>query len=370
MGSIVAVDKVDKSTGKKITRYRAFIRRTGYASQSATFDTRTEAKEWLRNNEGDGKLIRTSAGRTFADLIEDFVKAPPMAGTKWRTPSQLDFWRSEFGRMKVGEISRADINQSMAALQNKMKHHRSIDGTVKEKDKPLTAASINRYRATLASVFNYALSREIIDVSPLKAGGIPKLKESRGRRRIITRDEEQRLYDAAAESTWPMMRLYLRMCFTTAARKSEVLNLRWQDIHLEDSVAVIPKTKNDEPRALPLVGDVKESLAAAAKVKPLGSDYVFFDPKKPKQPKKIDVLWRMVRERAGLYRDREDPLDQIVLHSTRHTAATKLLKGGANLAQAAAVTGHKSLSQLKRYTHLDAQDAVDLAERLLSGDKK
>lgn len=370
MGSIVTVEKVEKATGKKITRYRAFIRRQGYASQSATFDTRTEAKEWLRNNEGDGKLIRASAGRTFADLIEDFIKAPPMRGTKWHTPSQLDFWLDEFGRMKIGEISRADINQSLAALQNKKKHHRSFDGTIKKTDKPLTAATINRYRATLASVFNYALSREIIDVSPLKAGGIPKLKESRGRRRIITREEEQKLYDAAKESTWPMMRLFLRMCFTTAARKSEVLNLRWNDVHLADSVAILPKTKNDEPRALPLVGDVKADLAATAKVKPLGSDYVFFDPKKPKQPKNIDTLWRMVRERAGLYQDRDDPLDQVVLHSTRHTAATKLLKGGANLAQAAAVTGHKSLSQLKRYTHFDAQDSVDLAQRLLSGDKK
>lgn len=370
MGSIVAVDKVDKNTGKKITRYRAFIRRQGYASQSATFDTRTDAKEWLRNNEGDGKLIRASAGRTFADLIEDFIKAPPMRGTKWHTPSQLEFWRDEFGRMKIGEISRADINQALAALQNKKKHHRSFDGTIKETDKPLTAATINRYRATLASVFNYALSREIIDISPLKAGGIPKLEESAGRRRILTPDEEQRIYEAAKESTWPMMWLFVRMCFTTGARKSEVLKLKWQFINLAESVALVPKTKNNQPRSLPLVGDVKEALANASKVKPLNSDYVFFDPKKPKNPKNIDETWKQVRIRAGVYQDREDQLDQVVLHSTRHTAATRLLKGGANLAQAAAVTGHKSLSQLKRYTHFDAQDSVDLAERLLSGSKK
>lgn len=367
MGSIVKVEKIDKTTGKKSVRYRAFIRRKGFESQSATFDTRTEAKEWLRNNEGDGKLLKQSAGRTFADLVDDFVKAPPMKGTKWWKPSQLDFWRSEFGNMKVGQISRADINQALAALQNAKKKHRNIDGVVTETDKPLSAGTINRYRATLASVFNYALSREILDVSPLKAGGIPKLKESKGRRRILTRDEEARLYESAEQSSWPMMRLFIRMCFTTAARKSEVLKLRWSDIHFDENIAVIPKTKNDEPRALPLVADVKEALQAAGKVKPLGSDFVFFDPKKPTRPKVVDTIWRKVRERAGLYQDRDDPLDQVVLHSTRHTGATRLIKGGANLAQAAAVTGHKSLSQLKRYTHLDAQDAVDLAQRLLSG---
>ncbi len=45
------------------------------------------------------------------------------------------------------------------------------------------------------------------------------------------------------------------------------------------------------------------------------------------------------------------------------------MKGGANLAQVAVVSGHRTLAMLKRYEHLAAQDAVDLAERLLSGNK-
>jgi integrase len=367
MGSIVAVEKVDKVTGKKSVRYRAFIRRQGFASKSATFDNRTDAREWLRNNEGDDKLARPGEGRTFADLVNDFMRAPPMRGTRWHVPSQVDFWRDEFGRLKVGEISRADINQALAALQNQKARRRTIDGTIHETDRLLTPGTINRYRATLASIFNYAVAREILAVSPLKVGGVPKLKESRGRRRILTADEERRLYEAAEASTWPMMPLFLRLLFTTAARKSEVLRLRWQDVSLDECVAMLPTTKNGEPRALPLVADVREALAAAQKVKPLGSDFVFFDPRHPKRPKAVDGLWRAVRERAGLFNDRADPMDRVVLHSTRHTGATRLVKGGANLAQVAAVTGHKTLDQLRRYSHLATADAVELAERLLSG---
>jgi integrase len=370
MGSIVTVEKADKVSGKKVVRYRAFIRRKGYAATSATFDTKTEAKEWLRNNEGDGKLIRASAGGNFADLVEAFMKAPVTDGTKWRTPSQLDFWLQKFGNMKVGKIGRADINLALASLQVKNAHHRSIDGTITETDRLITPATVNRYRATLSSVFNYALDHAIVEVNPLRGGKIGKLTESKGRRRILSKEEEQRLYAAADESGWQMMRLFIRMCFTTAARKSEVLRLRWRDINLEDSVAIVPKTKNGDPRALPLVDDVRASLRLAEKIKPLQSDYVFFDPKKPERPKSIDTTWRFVRERAGLFQDQDDPLDQVVLHSTRHTGATRLIKGGANIAQVAAVTGHKSLSQLKRYTHFDTQDSVDLAQRFLSGDKE
>jgi site-specific recombinase XerD len=45
-----------------------------------------------------------------------------------------------------------------------------------------------------------------------------------------------------------------------------------------------------------------------------------------------------------------------------------MIKGGANLSQVANVSGHKTLAMLKRYEHLAAQDAVDLAQRLLAGD--
>jgi len=160
-----------------------------------------------------------------------------------------------------------------------------------------------------------------------------------------------------------MMRLFLRICLTTAARKSEVLKLRWQDIDLERSVAMLPKTKNDTARALPLVSDVKAALLEAKKVRPIASNFVFFDPRHPENHKNIDQLWKGVRKRAGLWQDREDPLDRVVLHSTRHTVATKLVRIEKNIAKVQAVTGHKTLAMLNRYTHLDTDDAVALAEK-------
>jgi integrase len=374
MGSITEVrkTKTDKTTGKvsSVTTYRAFIRRTvggKSVSKSKVFATRGKAKEWLRNNENDEALAALGkvSGPTFADLIESFVKAPPKRGTKFWSASHLEFWREQFGQMKTGAISRGDINSAVSILQNKPALRVSA-GRVKETNETITPATVNRYLASLSSVLNFALDQEIIEVHPLKAGRVRKLKESKGRRRILTAEEEQRLYYAAAGSSWPMMGLFLRVCLTTAARKSEVLKLRWKDIHLDESIAILPTSKNDEPRALPLLADVKAALVEAQKVRPLASDFVFFDPRHPERPKNIDTVWKFVRERAGLWKDREDALDRVVLHTTRHTVATKLLKKGANIAQTANITGHKTLAMLKRYTHLAAQDAVDLAERMLS----
>lgn len=366
MGSITKSTRVDASTGKKVAVFRAYVRRQGFASKSKVCSTEREAKEWLRENEGSANLQRVTSGKTLASLIDDFVEAPPTKGTRYWAPSHLDFWRAQLGGMKVTDISRGDINGAKSTLQARPAMRSTTLGP-KITDKKLTAASVNRYLASLSSVFNFALDRELIEAHPMKGGKVKKLTENTGRRRILTADEQNKLLTAAKASTWPMLHLFVRMCLTTAARRGEVLNLRWADISIEDSVAVLGVTKNGRARALPLVSDVKVALVAAKKVRPLASDYVFFDPKDPQRPKNIDAAWKACRSAAGLLNDRDDPLDRVYLHSTRHTAVTRMLKGGANLAQAAAVSGHQTLAMLKRYEHLAAADSVELAERLLAG---
>nr|CUV26865.1 Integrase family protein (modular protein) [Ralstonia solanacearum] len=364
MGSIVTRKAPDGAVS-----YRAFVRRTVNGKQvgkSKVFRTKKEADQWMRDNESTAALtaIGTSTGPTFGALLDAFVVAPPTKGTRYWAASHIDFWRAELGVMKTREIDRGTINTCKAKLMAQQARHHTPDGT-KETGKKLTPATVNRYLASLSSVMNFAVQRNIIDHHPMKAGQVRKEQESNGRRRILTQDEERRLYAACEASSWPMMRLFLRVCLTTGARKSEVLRLRWQDVDMARSVAWLHNTKNGDSRAMPLVSDVKASLADADKVRPLKSDYVFYDPRHPERPKEIAEVWKAVRKRAGLWQDRDDPLDQVVLHTTRHTTATKLVRSEKNLAKVQAVTGHKTLAMLSRYTHLDTDDAVDLAERAL-----
>lgn len=368
MGSITKMKRVAKATGKTVTVYRAYVRRKGFASKSKVCPTERAAKEFLRNNEADVTLRRPSSGKSLGSLIDDFIKAPPAKGSRSWTAGQLDFWRAELGTMPVCEISRRDINAAKMALQVRAAVRQTPAG-LRPTGATIAPGTVNRYLASLSSLLNWAVDNEIIDVHPMKAGRVSKLKESAGRTRVITDEEEARLIDAARKGSWPPLALLLRMLLTTAARRNEVLQLKWKDLRLDESIAIVNKTKNGRPRALPLVTDVVAALREAAKVRPLTGDYIFFNPKDPKKSKNIDIPWRACREAAGLLNDREDKLDRIVLHSSRHTAITRMLKGGANLAQAAAVSGHQTLAMLKRYEHLAAQDSVELAERLLSGNK-
>ena len=358
MGSITEKTKVTKD-GKTVTEYRAFIRRTGYASKSKVFANKREAGSWIRNNEADSAMSKTIQGKTLGELLDDFVA---LAGCNYARMAHLDFWRDQFKNTKVAAISHGDIAGAVLILRRKAALQPTPGGSI-ETDKLLSGSTVNRYIATLSAVFSFALQHGVIDTHPMKGGKVKKLRENDGRQRILSEEEETRLLDAAKTSAWAMMWLYLRMLLTTGARRSEVNFLKWENVRLDEKVAILPKTKNGNPRALPLIADVREALAAASKIRPLHSDYVFYDPSDPAKPKPVETPWKACRKAAGL--DGQG----VVIHTTRHTAVTKLVKGGANLAQVAAVSGHKTLAMLKRYEHLAAQDAVELAERLLSGNK-
>lgn len=365
MGSITTKTTISKATGKPVTKHRAYVRREGYASKSKVFKSKRDAQDWLRNNDAESTLARVTSGALLSTVIDDFAEAPATKGTRYWSAGHLEYWRAQLGRMKVAEVSRGDINAAKAKLQN-MPAKRSIPGGSVDTNAKLNPATVNRYLASLSSVFNFALEREIIDAHPMKGGKVKKLEEGNGRRRILSADEEARLLLHARASKWPMLHLFVRMCMTTAARRAEVLNLRWQSVQLDDCIAVLGTTKNGRPRAMPLVADVRVALAEAEKSR--RSEYVFFNPRKPSEPFNVDTAWTECRRAAGLLNDRDDPLDRVVLHSTRHTAVTRMLKGGANLAQAAIVSGHQTLAMLKRYEHLAASDAVEIAQRHLAGD--
>lgn len=352
MGSIVEREKVDKD-GKPYVEFRVHIRRKGFKSKSKIFRSKREAQRWLRDNEATSTLTKVVTGKTFTALLDDFVA---LSGCNYARHSQLDFWRDQFAGRGVADITHGDIAGARLALQRKP----AVRGGVAS-DSRLTNSSINRYLAALSAVFSFAVDHGVIDNHPMRGGKVRKLPENSGRQRTLSEAEEALLLEAARQSEWPMMWLFLRLLLTTGARRSEANRLRWSDVRLADKVAILPTTKNGEPRALPLVADVRDALVEAFKIRPVDTDFIFYDPRNPQRPKTVESAWQACRRAAGL-----EGLG-VALHSTRHTVVTKLVQGGANLAQVARVSGHKSLSQLKRYEHLASTDAVELAERLLSG---
>ena len=182
MGSITAKTTISKATGKPVVKFRAYIRREGFASKSKVFAKERDAKDWLRNNVADSTLQRVTSGKTLKMLIEEFVDAPPTKGTKYWSAQHLDYWCETLGKIKVAEITRGDINGAKLTLQSRPSTRRTPAGVIVLRDK-ITPSTVNGYLASLSSVFNFALEHEIVNEHPMKGGKVRKLGEANARTR-------------------------------------------------------------------------------------------------------------------------------------------------------------------------------------------
>jgi integrase len=123
--------------------------------------------------------------------------------------------------------------------------------------------------------------------------------------------------------------------------------LAWEEIDLVKGTAHLPITKTDVPRTVPL------STLAIATLNGL--------------PRRIDgrVFGLKAESMSQAFEraceERRANIQDLRFHDLRHEATSRLFERGLNVMEVAAITGHKTLDMLKRYTHLRAED---LAKKL------
>lgn len=184
-----------------------------------------------------------------------------------------------------------------------------------------------------------------------------------GRNWRLNLDEQQRLFAAVDGHSNPMLGWIVRLAVETGMRSSEITGLRRSQIDLQRRVVSLTDTKNGSARLVPLtrvaVGILQ--LAMDNPVRPLDSDLVFFgEPGKSGHRKRyvFQKLWTRITSDVGL--------SDLHFHDLRHEAVSRLVEAGLSDQEVAAISGHKSMQMLKRYTHLRAEDLVSKLDRALT----
>ncbi|WP_230952046.1 site-specific integrase, partial [Burkholderia cepacia] len=128
----------------------------------------------------------------------------------------------------------------------------------------------------------------------------------------------------------------------TAMRSGEIAALTWPNLDLDGQLAYLPDTKNGTPRIVPL----SRAAVAALRTLPVRPDRPVFDIRKG------SIARRFKKVRIAC--DMED----LKFHDLRHEAISHLFEKGFNMMEVAAISGHKTLQMLKRYTHLDPKSLL------------
>jgi integrase len=187
---------------------------------------------------------------------------------------------------------------------------------------------------------------------------ISKKRESRGRVRFLSDDERERLLKASSTSAWPPLLPLVLLAMTTGARRGELLSLTWDRVDLKKGSATLSETKNDERRILRFSGKAIEALRALKLQNSARSPYVFPHPNgRPEPYYSIDAHWYAALAEADL--------EDFRFHDLRHTTASYLAQQGASLLEIADVLGHKTLSMVKRYSHLTTDRKAAVIDRMV-----
>jgi len=317
-------------------KWQARVQIQGHAALSKTFINKVDAERWAKQIEvemqkGSYTNLVLAERTTFAEIIERYISEvlPTMRGGK-----------ADYIRLKA--LARRPIAKlNMVALTpQKIAQHRD------ERLKEIAPATVIRELSYFSSIITYARKEWGINVNNPVAL-VTRPKNPQGRSRILDAAETNALFEAlkptGRRSIWmlPLVKLALE----TAMRRSELLGLRWEHIDLGRRTIFLQLTKNGTSRTVPLSTHAIQILTHM----PRNLDGRVF----PVTHEVVSQAFNRARKQAGI--------KDVRFHDLRHMAITRLAEKLPNLIELSAVSGHKSLTMLKRYYHTNAER---LAEKL------
>jgi len=315
----------------KITAYRAQIKRVGYDIIGASFDKKSDAVAWARQQEAlmdSGKYVdlREAKKVTLADGLRRYLEecTPDKKGAK-QEATRIRAWL----KLPVTKKALADVTPSDMARHRNSRIRAHISASTIRSELSLISVIYSQYDSEwdMPGIRN-----------PIKHIKLPVVRNMRDRR--LNADEMEKLLEIA-EKKHPEMQAIILLLIETAMRRSELM-LSTRDQML-GSIFTLELTKNGDNRRVPLSLRARELLKAL----PERENGMLFSLK----PNTVTNYIALIVKEAGL--------ENFRLHDLRHEAISRLFEKGFTIMEVATISGHKTLSVLKRYTHLRAESLVE-----------
>lgn len=213
-----------------------------------------------------------------------------------------------------------------------------------------SAGTCNRKLAALSKILR--LANEV--------GGLPILPkfpkrraEQQGRIRFLSEEEERNVLAFMRARGVPQYADAVAVLIDTGMRCGELFRLTCRDV--DDRYVMIWETKGNTPRSIPLTKRARAVLNAWRAGKKPHELIVPFD------YRELRYAWDAARSGLGYEDDR-----QFVLHTLRHTFASRLAQRGVGVLQLQLLLGHRDIQMTRRYSHLQPaqlEQAIGLLEK-------
>jgi integrase len=334
-------------------RWDVTVTRRGAPRQTRTFQTRAAAERWARETERDiergawrstAMAERTTVGELLKRYREEVLPAKRSAKSLQMMIDRVI--RSDLARLPVIALTPELVAKYRDA---RLRMHATNGGPYgREQPRLISTQTVRHEMGLLKRAINHAMREWGLHLpagNPAALVRLPPPAKARDRR--AEGNEYQRLLQLGYASRTRNLGHAIEFAVETAMRRGEICNLEWRDIDLKRRVARARETKNGEPRDVPLSSSAIAVLRSMPRPLHGGSVFGLTGPNFTQAFKRLCV-------RLGI--------ENLRLHDLRHEATSRLaerLQG--DVMALSAITGHKTLGMLKRYTHLKPED---IAKRL------
>lgn len=279
--------------------------------------------------------MRDIAAKYFNYLLIERGSARNTLEAYERDIRRFFFFLESRGLLKIEAITPEVVIQFLTAI----------------KAEGLSAKSMNRTLAALRGFYKYLLQEKKVSESPLASIELSKvwvrLPDT------VSKDEMNALLSQPGEKTISSLRdkAILELLYATGIRVSELINLKMNNINWQVGFLIV-MGKGSKERIVPIGRKAYESTrlyideARAKLMKNKNTDVLFLNCRGGKFSRQ--GLWKIIIRYAKMARLNK----KIYPHTFRHSFASHLLEGGADLRTVQVMLGHADISTTQIYTHI------------------
>lgn len=332
------------------TWYVDYYDPTGKRVIKAVGPVKKEAVDYLgkiRASIREGRLfdVKKETRITFDEFLDDYIeKIREQKSFQKSNKYFISILREKFGKKLLSEID----YKMLEDFRDERKKGTTQYGTLRAE------RTVDIEMGIIRRILRKAVRWQKLEKNPFDYGEDLFFNKTNKREGHLKEVEVQRLIDACPRYLKPLV----IAAIYTGLRKGDLLNLKWNNVDLEEGAIHLTEAKTGKARDIFLNSDMRTLLQDL----PVRSEYVFVG-RSGKPIRDIKRAFETAIKRAGIKQD-TDRRRKIVFHSLRHSCVSLLTERGANTTMVKNFIGHSSEKMTSGYTHLSDEYARRTAEIL------
>ena len=328
---------VYRKKGSEIWYYHICVDGKHYQGSCRTKDKKNAAQianaiqtDIAREKTGLKNLIKKRL--TFEDIFDEYLKSlttSPLTLKRKIVASKnflLSFAKTDIQNINKDKIESYQLNRKLEVL---LKYKNKV-----KRESEISFRTVNIELEILHHFFNFCIERGYLDKNP--CAGIKKLNEL-SRLKTLSDSDIDKLIAAATNK---LTRDLITFLIYTGCRKGEALNLKWDDVDMQNEVIAIKGTKTNHDRYIPISKPLKELLSRIEKVQ----DCLYLFNRNGAKLTDFKRSFHTACKNAGL--------KDLHIHDLRHVFASTLTMNDVSLYKTGILLGHRTPNMTQRYAHL------------------